>query len=189
MSTHDTERPVIGSVSIARNVAPAARRRRINGGVADHAGSMGAKSHGADEGERHERLIDPAAEFFEQEQRAEQIRAEARERADAILEKAEQDAEAAAKEAGEGTADARHQGNRAAVAARLGLSTAELKRALDDAGTSSLSEEGRTEPTLAATADEVAEQVTAETKAAQPAGGRREGFDHRLHLLARKAET
>ena len=91
--------------------------------------------------ERHERLIDLAAEFFEQEQQAEQIRAEARERADAILAKAEQDAEAAAKEAGAKVQQMLDTGeSRAAVAARLGLSTAEMKRALDGAGTSSSSE-------------------------------------------------
>ena len=117
--------------------------------------------------ERHERLIDLAAEFFEQEQQAEQIRAEAQERADAILAKAEQDAEAAAKEAGAKVQQMLDTGeSRAGVAARLGLSTAEMKRALDGAGTSSSSEEARTEPTLAATADAVAEQVAAETKAA-----------------------
>ena len=117
--------------------------------------------------ERHERLIDLAAEFFEQEQQAEQIRAEARERADAILAKAEEDAEAAAKEAGAKVQQMLDTGeSRAAVAARLGLSTVEMKRALDGAGTSSPSGEGRTEPTLAATADDVAEQVASETKAA-----------------------
>ncbi|WP_104168925.1 hypothetical protein [Arthrobacter sp. SX1312] len=116
---------------------------------------------------RHERLIDLAAEFFEQEQQAEQIRAEARERADTILAKAEQDAEAAAKEAGAKVQQMLDTGeSRAAVAARLGLSPAEMKRALEGAGTSSSSEEARTEPTLAATADAVAEQVAAETKAA-----------------------
>ncbi|MPY10744.1 hypothetical protein [Arthrobacter bussei] len=117
--------------------------------------------------EGHERLIDLAAEFFEQEQQAEQIRAEAQERADAILAKAEQDAEAAAKEAGAKVQQMLDTGERrAAVAARLGLSTAQMKRALDGAGTSSPAEAGRTEPALAATADDVAEQVAAETKAA-----------------------
>lgn len=81
--------------------------------------------------ERHERLIDLAAEFFEQEQQAEQIRAEARERADAILAKAELDAEAAAKEAGAKVQQMLDTGeSRAAVAARLGISTVELKRHL-----------------------------------------------------------
>ena len=120
--------------------------------------------------ERHERLIDLAAEFFEQEQQAEQIRAEARERADAILAKAEQDAEAAAKEAGAKVQQMLDTGeSRAAVAARLGLSTAEMKRALDGAGTSSPTRDAgdaETEPALAATADDVAEQVATETKAA-----------------------
>ncbi|MHA7146752.1 hypothetical protein ACX80U_18755 [Arthrobacter sp. TmT3-37] len=120
--------------------------------------------------ERHERLIDLAAQFFEQEQQAEQIRAEARERADAILAKAEQDAEAAAKEAGAKVQQMLDTGeSRAAVAARLGLSAAEMKRALDGAGTSSSTRDAgdaETEPALAATADDVAEQVAAETKAA-----------------------
>ncbi|MBG6226439.1 cell division septum initiation protein DivIVA [Arthrobacter sp. CAN_A2] len=124
--------------------------------------------------ERHERLIDLAAEFFEQEQQAEQIRAEAQERADAILAKAEQDAEAAAKEAGAKVQQMLNTGeSRAAVAARLGLSTAEMKRALDGAGTSSAdagkakdSKDAGTASTIADTADEVAEQVAAETKAA-----------------------
>jgi hypothetical protein len=124
--------------------------------------------------ERHERLIDLAADFFEQEQQAEQIRAEAQDHADAILAKAEQDAEAAAKEAGAKVQQMLDTGeSRAAVAARLGLSTAEMKRALDGAGTTSTdagdskeAKDARTEPTLAATADDVAEQVAAETKAA-----------------------
>ena len=117
--------------------------------------------------ERHERLIDLAAEFFEQEQQAEQIRAEAQERADAILAKAEQEAVAAAKEAGAKVQQMLDTGeSRAAVAARLGLSTAEMKRALDGSGTSSPSGEALTEPALAETANDVAEQVAAETKAA-----------------------
>ncbi|MBG6226569.1 putative aspartyl protease [Arthrobacter sp. CAN_A2] len=120
--------------------------------------------------ERHERLIDLAAEFFEQEQQAEQIRAEAQERANAILAKAEQDAEAAAKEAGAKVQQMLDTGeSRVAVAARLGLSTAEMKRALDGAvvGTSSADTwKGGTASTIADTADEVADQVAAETKAA-----------------------
>ena len=120
--------------------------------------------------ERHERLIDLAAEFFEQEQQAEQIRAEAQERADAIMAKAEQDAEAAAKEAGAKVQQMLDTGeSRAAVAARLGRSTAEMKRALDGADTSSPTRDAgdaETEPALAETADDVAEQVAAETKAA-----------------------
>ncbi|MHA7191887.1 hypothetical protein ACX80N_16505 [Arthrobacter sp. MDT2-16] len=121
--------------------------------------------------ERHERLIDLAAEFFEQEQQAEQIRAEARERADVILAKAEQDAEAAAKEAGAKVQQMLDTGeSRAAVAARLGLSTAEMKRALDGASGAAVSadaaKDAGTASTLAETADKVAEQVAAETKAA-----------------------
>lgn len=124
--------------------------------------------------ERHERLIDLAAEFFEQEQQAEQIRTEAQERADAILAKAEQDVEAAAKEAGAKVQQMLDTGeSRAMVAARLGLSTAEIRRALDgagaspaDAGKAKDSKDAGTTSTIADTTDEVAEQVAAETKAA-----------------------
>lgn len=41
-----------------------------------------------------------------------------------------------------------------------------MNRALDGAGTSSPAVESQTEPALASTADDVAEQVAAETKAA-----------------------
>ena len=120
--------------------------------------------------ERHERLIDLAAEFFEQEQQAEQIRTEAQERADAILVKAEEDAASALAEAGAKVQQMLDTGeSRAAVAARLGISTAEMKRALDGAGAGTSSgREGDTEtaPPLAQTADAIAEQVAAETKAA-----------------------
>ena len=120
--------------------------------------------------ERHERLIDLAAEFFEQEQQAEQIRTEAQERADAILVKAEEDAASALAEAGAKVQQMLDTGeSRAAVAARLGISTAEMKRALDGAGAGTSSgREGDTEtaPPLAETADAIAEQVAAETKAA-----------------------
>lgn len=46
------------------------------------------------------------------------------------------------------------------------LSTAEMNRALNGAGTRSPAAESRTEPALASTAGDVAEQVAAETKAA-----------------------
>ncbi|OUM44627.1 SPFH domain-containing protein [Arthrobacter sedimenti] len=120
--------------------------------------------------ERHERLIDLAAEFFEQQDHAEQIRVEAQERADAILARAEEGAVSALAEAGAKVQKMLDTGeSRAAVAARLGLSTAEVKRALDGAGVSSPTTDAgdaETAPTLAATADEVSAQVAAETKAA-----------------------
>lgn len=82
--------------------------------------------------ERHERLIDLAAEFFEHEERAEQLRVEARERADAILAKAEQDAESAIADAGLKVRDMLATGeSKASVAARLGVTTTELKKYLD----------------------------------------------------------
>ncbi|THJ65627.1 hypothetical protein E8P82_11690 [Arthrobacter echini] len=120
--------------------------------------------------DRHERLIDLAAGFFEHEERAEQIRAEARERADAILAKAEQDAEAAATGAGAKVQAMLDTGeSRAAVAARLGLSPAEMRRALEGAVVSTSSADSgdaETASPLAGTADEIAEEVSAETKAA-----------------------
>lgn len=82
--------------------------------------------------ERHEKLIDLAAEFFEQQEQAEQVRAEAEQKAAAIMAKAEADADTALRgaastvramvDAGEG---------KAAVAARLGLNGTEVKRMLD----------------------------------------------------------
>ncbi|MCY1245446.1 hypothetical protein ACFVWT_18490 [Arthrobacter sp. NPDC058288] len=81
---------------------------------------------------RHERLIDLAAEFFEQQEQADQVRAEAQAKADAILAKAEEDAEAATRSAA-GTVAAMVAAGEAksAVAARLGLSGAEVKKMLD----------------------------------------------------------
>ena len=120
--------------------------------------------------ERHEKLIDLAAGFFEQQDHAEQIRAEAQERADAILAKAEDDAASALAEAGAKVQQMLDTGeSKVAVAARLGLSSAEVKRVLDGAGASTSFgsvEDAGTASTLVETADEVAEQVAAETKAA-----------------------
>jgi hypothetical protein len=94
--------------------------------------------------ERHEKLIDLAAEFFEQQEQADFIRSDARQKADALLAKAEDDAESAVRgaaakvqamlDAGEG---------KAAVAARLGLSGAEVKRM---AGLVAQQDEATTEP-------------------------------------------
>lgn len=82
--------------------------------------------------ERHEKLIDLAAEFFEQQEQAEQIRNEAKQKAEAILAKAEADAENAVRgSAGKVRAMVDAGEGKAAVAARLGLSGAEIKRMLD----------------------------------------------------------
>ncbi|KNC20010.1 hypothetical protein AC792_03235 [Arthrobacter sp. RIT-PI-e] len=121
--------------------------------------------------ERHEKLIDLAAGFFEQQENAEQIRAEAQERADAILAKAEEDAASALAEAGAKVRAMLDTGeSRAAVAARLGLSGAEVKRVLDGVGTTISASTGKGTEDRAATitesATEVADQVAAETAAA-----------------------
>ena len=81
---------------------------------------------------RHEKLIDLAAEFFEQQEQADQVRAEAQAKADAILAKAEEDAETATRNAA-GTVAAMVAAGEAksAVAARLGLSGSEVKKMLD----------------------------------------------------------
>jgi hypothetical protein len=82
--------------------------------------------------ERHEKLIDLAAEFFEQQERADFIRSDARQKADALLAKAEADAESAVLGAAEKVRAMLDAGEgKAAVAARLGLSGAEVKRMAD----------------------------------------------------------
>ncbi|WP_227471761.1 hypothetical protein [Paenarthrobacter sp. YJN-5] len=82
--------------------------------------------------ERHERLIEMAAEFFEQQEQAEQVRAEAQQKADAILAKAETDAEAAVLGSARTVRAMLDSGAaRTDVAARLGLSGAEVKRLAD----------------------------------------------------------
>lgn len=79
--------------------------------------------------ERHEKLIDLAAEFFEQQEQADFIRTDARQKADALLAKAEADAESAVLGAAEKVRAMLDAGEgKAAVAARLGLSGAEVKR-------------------------------------------------------------
>lgn len=107
--------------------------------------------------ERHEKLIDLAAEFFEQQEQADFIRTDARQKADALLAKAEADAESAVRgaaqkvramlEAGEG---------KAAVAARLGLSGAEVKRMADLVARHA---EAATEPIEEPAEEEVEEQA------------------------------
>ncbi|AOY74417.1 hypothetical protein ARZXY2_4918 (plasmid) [Arthrobacter sp. ZXY-2] len=82
--------------------------------------------------ERHERLIEMAAEFFEQQEQAEQVRAEAQQKADAILAKAETDAEAAVFGSARAVKAMLDSGAaKSDVAARLGLSGAEVKRLAD----------------------------------------------------------
>ena len=83
---------------------------------------------------RHEKLIDLAAEFFEQQEQAEQVRADARTKAEAILARAEEEA-AAATTGAAGTVVAMVAAGepKASVAARLGLTGAELKKLLAQA--------------------------------------------------------
>lgn len=83
---------------------------------------------------RHEMLIDLAAEFFEQQEQAEQVRADARVKADALLARAEEEA-LAATAGGAGTVAAMVASgeSKSAVAARLGITGAELKKLLDQA--------------------------------------------------------
>ncbi|WP_208097290.1 hypothetical protein [Paenarthrobacter sp. MSM-2-10-13] len=82
--------------------------------------------------ERHEKLIDLAAEFFEQQGQADFIRSDARQKADALIARAEKDAESAVHAAAERVQAMLTAGEgRAAVAARLGISSAEVKRMAD----------------------------------------------------------
>lgn len=83
---------------------------------------------------RHEKLIDLAAEFFEQQEQAEQVRADARTKAEAILARAEEEAAAAtAGAAGTVAAMVAAGEPKSSVAARLGITGAELKKLLDQA--------------------------------------------------------
>ncbi|MET3165083.1 UNVERIFIED_ORG: multidrug resistance efflux pump [Arthrobacter sp. UYEF10] len=83
---------------------------------------------------RHERLIDLAAEFFEQQEQAEQVRADARAKAEALLARAEEEAAAATAGAAGTVAAMLAAGEpKASVAARLGITGAELKKLLDQA--------------------------------------------------------
>ena len=88
-----------------------------------------ARSKAKELTERHEKLIDLAAEFFEQQEQADFIRSDARQKADALIAKAEKDAESAVRAAAERVQAMLDAGEgKAAVAARLGLSGAEVKR-------------------------------------------------------------
>lgn len=85
---------------------------------------------------RHEKMIDLAAEFFERQETAEQVRAEAQRKADEILVRAEQDADRALTAAAGTVKTMVDAGEpKAAVAARLGLTGAEVKKMLDIATT------------------------------------------------------
>ncbi|MGX5717543.1 hypothetical protein [Arthrobacter sp. MAHUQ-56] len=79
--------------------------------------------------ERHEKLIELAAEFFEQQAQAEAILEDAKKRAAELLAKADAEARDAVRSAA-GTVQAMLDSgeSRSAVAARLGVSVAELKR-------------------------------------------------------------
>lgn len=79
--------------------------------------------------ERHEKLIELAAEFFEQQAQAEAILEDAKKRATELLAKADAEAQDALRSAA-GTVQAMLDSgeSRSAVAARLGVSVAELKR-------------------------------------------------------------
>ncbi|MEO3939479.1 hypothetical protein V3C41_00155 [Paenarthrobacter nicotinovorans] len=82
--------------------------------------------------ERHEKLIELAAEFFQQQEQADIVRAEAKKKADALLAKAEADARSAVRGAATTVRAMLDSGEpKSSVAARLGLSGAELKRMLD----------------------------------------------------------
>ena len=110
---------------------------------------------------RHEKLIDLAAEFFEQQEQADQVRAEAQAKADAILAKAEEDAEAATRSAAGTVAAMVAAGEaKAAVAARLGLSGTEVKKMLD------LHAAGRSDATPAAAGVDQGEDQPAAAHAA-----------------------
>ncbi|KQR64057.1 hypothetical protein ASF98_11120 [Arthrobacter sp. Leaf337] len=110
---------------------------------------------------RHEKLIDLAAEFFEQQEQADQVRAEAQAKADAILAKAEEDAAAATRGAAGTVAAMLAAGEaKSAVAARLGLSGVEVKKMLD------LHAAERSEATPATTGEEQGEDQAAAAHAA-----------------------
>ncbi|MGO2533420.1 hypothetical protein [Arthrobacter rhombi] len=80
---------------------------------------------------RHEELIELAAKFIEFDDTAENTEAAAREKADRIIEQGKADAETARQDAGLVVAQMLETGeSKTAVAARLGLSAAALKKYL-----------------------------------------------------------
>lgn len=81
---------------------------------------------------RHETLIGQAAEFFVYQDQADQFLHDAQIKADALLVQAERDAESARLDAAKKVRDMLDTGeSKSGVAARLGLSGAELKKFLD----------------------------------------------------------
>jgi hypothetical protein len=107
--------------------------------------------------ERHEKLIDLAAEFFEQQEQADVIRSDARQKADALLAKAEAEAESAVRAAAEKVQAMLAAGEaKAAVASRVGLTGAEVKRMLDLLAPQ---DEDTTEPATEPAAEPVEEQA------------------------------
>jgi hypothetical protein len=107
---------------------------------------------------RHEKLIDLAADFFEQQEQADQVRADAQAKADAILAKAETDAAEAIRKGAAMVAAMVAAGEpKSAVAARLDLSSAELKKLLD------LNADKRNESTPVAVAQEAQGAEDADT--------------------------
>ena len=82
--------------------------------------------------ERHEKLIGQAAEFFVHQDQADQVLRDAQTKVEAILAQAEWDAEGARLNAAKKVQEMLDTGeSRSSVAARLGLSGAELKRLTD----------------------------------------------------------
>lgn len=96
--------------------------------------------------ERHEKLIELAADFFQRQEQAELVRAEAKKKADALLAKAEMDAQDAVLGAAITVRAMLDSGEpKSGVSARLGLSAAEMKRLLDllgDDGKQAATEDG-----------------------------------------------
>lgn len=82
--------------------------------------------------ERHEKLIAQAAEFFVHQDQADQVLRNAQTKAEAILAQAERDAEGSRMNAAKKVQKMLDTGeSKSSVAARLGLSVAELKRLTD----------------------------------------------------------
>ncbi|MDJ0318888.1 hypothetical protein [Arthrobacter antibioticus] len=82
--------------------------------------------------ERHEKLIGQAVEFFVNQDQADQVLRDAQTKVEAILAQAERDAEGARLDAARMVQEMLDTGeSKSSVAARLGLSGAELKRLTD----------------------------------------------------------
>jgi len=91
-----------------------------------------ARAKAAELTARHEKLIDLAADYFQLQEQAEQVRDEARKKVEAILAQAEYDAAGALMDAASKVRAMLATGeSKNGVAARLGISTAELKRNIE----------------------------------------------------------